>query len=433
MNNTDLDFFGEPEVNKMTTSLQAGQRFRLGERKKLTIKVEIQADQPSVFRSALLVCKGGLGVAPPIGVVYQNSPTNSLVKCSANGAQYDCDLTKFAKKTDRVVVIFWVTNRARKAGTLLASAGKISVSIFDGENEIAVFSPPPSSNKSASAAVYLEIYYKNAWRIRADGSGFLSGLPAMAARIGLENEDLRKMDHKDDDSGKNRIIGGIRKNSSLENSNSKEGFSLLPVRLPKHQDSWTRAQIPTKILACVGQLHTITENGTVYTGTAFAITPGGCLITCQHVIEDGKFFFVTIGNEKRRRPVVVLVENAQLDIALVRLLDADGFEQWLELEFDPSVAPLGSEVGLLGYSMKMLGEEVSYTQGFVNSHRHSHEQLIFQVDAGAAPGVSGGPLFLRESGKVIGILGSGLRGQNMGMHVNLAISVNALKNSNWVI
>lgn len=72
-----------------------------------------------------------------------------------------------------------------------------------------------------------------------------------------------------------------------------------------------------------------------------------------------------------------------------------------------------------------LGTSVTYTQGIVNSCRMRDKNIpILQIDAGAAPGSSGVPVFRRKDGRVVGILQGGI--EHYGMFVNLAWDVRAI-------
>ena len=55
-----------------------------------------------------------------------------------------------------------------------------------------------------------------------------------------------------------------------------------------------------------------------------------------------------------------------------------------------------------------------------------------QVDTGAAPGSSGGPVFRRADGRVVGVLTSGLSTQMGGMLVNFAVDIRRLWQLGWV-
>jgi S1-C subfamily serine protease len=116
---------------------------------------------------------------------------------------------------------------------------------------------------------------------------------------------------------------------------------------------------------------------------------------------------------------------------VLRISDGHGAEHWLQLADVDDEPKLGQDLGLLGYPLGEVGLEVTYSQGVVNSLRSTSTHKILQIDAGAAPGSSGGPVFRREDGRVIGILGSGLQGR-AGMLANFAMDIRQIWALGWV-
>ena len=125
--------------------------------------------------------------------------------------------------------------------------------------------------------------------------------------------------------------------------------------------------------------------------------------------------------------------DEQGDLALLHLDDRNGVTDWLVLagaEFTPA---LGDDLGLLGYPLGGdLGISLTYSQGVINSLRKLDDISVLQVDAGAAPGSSGGPVFRRSDGRVVGVLTSGLTRNPGGMLVNFAVDIRRLWQLGWV-
>ena len=127
-----------------------------------------------------------------------------------------------------------------------------------------------------------------------------------------------------------------------------------------------------------------------------------------------------------------MVGDAASDIAIIRLVDGFGVESWLRPADSQDEPKLGQVLGLLGYPLGEVGLEVTYSQGVVNSLRSTMSHRVLQIDAGAAPGSSGGPVFRREDGRVIGILGGGLEGR-AGMLANFAMDIRQLWALGWIV
>ena len=139
---------------------------------------------------------------------------------------------------------------------------------------------------------------------------------------------------------------------------------------------------------------------------------------------------IALGGSTELRPVEPVAGDAENDLALLRISDGNGVPNWLLLDRDAEPT-LGQNVGLFGFPLGLhLGLDVTYSQGIVNSIRKRENRPILQLDAGAAPGSSGGPVFDRSSGRVIAMLTSGIHGAG-GMHVNFAIDLRALWPLGW--
>lgn len=408
-----------------TTQMKAGQRLRLNEAQKLELAVEREGRDVAFLRSALLLFKGNLGAAPPVDVVHPGSPTaaGGAVELAPGGLRYRVDLTRLRGHADRVVLVMWVAEAERQHARALSDAERMAATLYDSENEkVATFAPEPERFGREAAVIHCEIYEKSGWRFRADGSGFLGGVLAMASRLGMSQQEANAIDGR----------SGPMPPQAGSDQGPTPRADVLPVYLPSRHSGGPDRAVPSGLLASVARVHVVSHDGRQYTGTAFAITPGACMVTCEHVVADAAQVSVVFHDGHKPRPCSVIATDEGLDVALIQPHDANGTEHWLEISNPEGPADLGTEVGLLGYPLGHLGEEINYSQGIINSTRKSRGLRLFQIDAGAAPGSSGGPLFRRTDGAVLGVLGGGLRGEAMGMHVNLAISIDALAALGWV-
>lgn len=174
------------------------------------------------------------------------------------------------------------------------------------------------------------------------------------------------------------------------------------------------------------------EQKAISSGTGFLISPGGHFLTCNHVVDGAVGAAICLEGTEELRPVEVLQVDADRDVALCWISDRAGATDWFLLG-DVGTAPtLGLELGLLGYPLgAALGLGATYSQGIVNSVRRYGELDVLQIDAGAAPGSSGGPVFRRSDGRVVGMLTSGIDLPNQGMHINFAIDMRAVLRLGW--
>jgi S1-C subfamily serine protease len=130
---------------------------------------------------------------------------------------------------------------------------------------------------------------------------------------------------------------------------------------------------------------------------------GSDVLTVQHAIDGAWDLSVTVGN-RARVPAKVVASNDDLDVALVRIAKQNltvvplGSSAHLQQE-------IGREVGLLGYPVpdefgdEGLGLATSLNTGRLSSIRKDAIEVTLSI----VPGESGGPVFIADTGEVIGI------------------------------
>jgi S1-C subfamily serine protease len=140
------------------------------------------------------------------------------------------------------------------------------------------------------------------------------------------------------------------------------------------------------------------------TGTVVASGPWGSdILTVQHAVDGAWDMHAMIGN-KTKVPAKVVAENAALDVALVRTKKTPlpvlklGTSQHLD-------DAIGREIGLLGYPIpdefddEGLGLGTSLNVGRLSSVRKGALEVTLPI----VPGESGAPIFVADTGNVIGI------------------------------
>lgn len=272
-----------------------------------------------------------------------------------------------------------------------------------------------------------ELYRKEGgWRILVSGMGFYEGMPFYLEHLGLSRTMLAPLTAPPI-SEPARVLG------------TSAGFGASPpksvpvqLKLPLEWPGAVVPKLPSGLLKAVGTVLVKMFDGTMASGTGFCITPGGHLLTCHHVIEDALEVSFRFDGQEEFRQARVLLSDESHDLALLWLEDSMGNPHWLPLE--RSEPPeLGDELGLLGYPMTgALGQGVSYSQGIINGVRSREGVSFLQIDTGAAPGSSGGPIFRRASGKVLGMLHGGFNMGDRSMIVNLGIDLRNLWALGWI-
>lgn len=167
-------------------------------------------------------------------------------------------------------------------------------------------------------------------------------------------------------------------------------------------------------------------------GTGFAVGDGSLIATNHHVIpeqldtENHQILAVFIGrgSEARTRPVEVVATDREHDLTLLRILQGDPLPA-LTLGDAGSVRegemmvftgfPIGAVLGLYPVSHRGIVSAITpaarpadnagnLTAAQLRRLRYPFE--VFQLDAVAYPGNSGGPVYRESNGEVIGLLNS---------------------------
>jgi len=166
--------------------------------------------------------------------------------------------------------------------------------------------------------------------------------------------------------------------------------------------------------------------------TGFIVSEDGLIITNKHVVEDEEAVYSILTNDGEEYDVEILSQNPAQDIAILKILNAEGvFFQPLKLG-DSSSIKLGQTAIAIGNALGMYQNTVSVgvisglqRDVLAQGNNGAYEKLedIIQTDAAINSGNSGGPL-LNSKGEVIAInTAVSLDGENIGF----AIPINKAK------
>jgi S1-C subfamily serine protease len=140
--------------------------------------------------------------------------------------------------------------------------------------------------------------------------------------------------------------------------------------------------------------------------TGFVVASGGWgsdILTVQHAIDGAWDLHATIGN-RAKTPATVVASDADLDLALVRTTRPNlpamalGSSRGLD-------RAVGREIGLLGYPVPDdfddddLGLATSLDTGRLSSVRKDALEVTLSI----VPGESGSPIFIADTGEVVGV------------------------------
>jgi serine protease Do len=199
----------------------------------------------------------------------------------------------------------------------------------------------------------------------------------------------------------------------------------------------TRAELADTIarikpaLVVVGTFNKLKSPSFAMRGTGFVVGDGRLVATNSHVIpdapgsetgQDALMILARHGNENRPYPAQLVVRDAEHDLAILRIAGAplpamklgtsDTVLEGQSIAF--SGFPIGGALGFspvthrgIVSSITPIAIPIGNAQDLKNKsilRLRSGAFPIFQLDATAYPGNSGGPLFDPDSGEVLGII-----------------------------
>jgi S1-C subfamily serine protease len=163
-------------------------------------------------------------------------------------------------------------------------------------------------------------------------------------------------------------------------------------------------------------------NNSKSSGTGFALTSNGLIVTNYHVIKDAKKIRVRgiKGDFSISFEAQLVIEDKENDLAIIKIIDPN-FSNLGTIPYTISskISDVGTSVFALGFPLKsLMGDEIKLTNGIVSSKSgYKGDKSSYQISVPLQPGNSGGPLF-DNKGNLIGIVNSRL---TIGENVSYAI------------
>lgn len=151
-----------------------------------------------------------------------------------------------------------------------------------------------------------------------------------------------------------------------------------------------------------------TYSGVKSSGTGFAISSNGYIVTNHHVVEGTSKISVrgVKGNFSRVYNAKVIVVDKNNDLAIIKI-DDQSFTSLgiLPYKVNSNLIDVGNSVYALGYPLRAtMGDEVKLTNGIISSKTGFQGDITtYQITVPVQPGNSGGPLF-DSKGDIIGII-----------------------------
>lgn len=172
----------------------------------------------------------------------------------------------------------------------------------------------------------------------------------------------------------------------------------------------------------------LTKESLSSSGTGFAVSGAGHIVTNAHVIEGAKSIKVRIGEEMTEAKVIAT--DAPNDLAILKVAAAT-----TPLRISDTTTPkIGDEITVGGFpNPDIQGTSLKLTRGVISGMKGIKDDIRhFQIDAAVQPGNSGGPL-LSATGDVVGVVNARLNDSAVALatgalpqNVNYAIKVDYL-------
>lgn len=397
-------------------ALVRGQRVRLSDLASApdwTLKLSVEGLPPSAVYLLCLCLDANDHVLGGQEVIHQGRKRSQCggVELDAEG-RFSINLPVVSANVSKILVAMGLLGQGPGGELESSLITHGSVSLAAGGQPVASFDFQGSDFSGERALSLLEFYRKDPWRLAVVGGGFRGGIPSLLSNY--------------------RADAGVTNNLARREAPRQVGSVPSPLSLPTHWPGRKQPAVPKDLLGAVGFVLVKDGDGNASSGTGFIISPGGLVLTCAHVVSDVVSGGIALGGSSELRTLDFIAADTGADIALLHINDRLGVTDWLLLEEASHENNLGDELGILGYPLTGdLGVDVSYCKGIINSLRKNDHASLLQIDAGAAPGSSGAPVFSLSTGKVLGILTSGLNLQRGGMHVNFAVDMATVRRLGW--
>jgi S1-C subfamily serine protease len=179
----------------------------------------------------------------------------------------------------------------------------------------------------------------------------------------------------------------------------------------------------------------IIRSGIKSSGSGFALTSNGYIVTNQHVIEGALRIHVkgSKGDSIRAYNAKVVIEDKNNDLAILKIEDPSFVSLGaIPYELNSGIIDVGSSVYTLGYPLRAtMGDEIKLTNGLISSKSgYKGDITSYQISAPVQPGNSGGPLF-DSKGNIIGIVNAKHNGaENAAYAIKMSYLINVIQSMN---
>lgn len=188
-----------------------------------------------------------------------------------------------------------------------------------------------------------------------------------------------------------------------DNGNKVDRYTLM--KMADETEKYWNVEL-TKIYPTKDVIDKYVNSNTVKTGTGFAISNNGLIVTNFHVIEGAnkisiKGVNLDFSNSYTAR---VLLSDKINDLAILQINEKVNLGT-IPYTLKTELSGVGENIYVLGYPLlATMGDEIKLTNGIISSKTGFKGEISsYQTSAPVQPGNSGGPLF-DSKGNIIGII-----------------------------
>ncbi len=184
----------------------------------------------------------------------------------------------------------------------------------------------------------------------------------------------------------------------------KKDTKAIEVGLRKEMESIKKEQrgIKSDIENVKNEKLQVPDENARYTGTSFAISKNGYLVTSLHVIDGFEKIFVFTQDNVGHPCKVVKTDEAN-DLAVLKIVE-DGFSFAERIPYSIRIA--NPNIAQRVYSLGYPKSDIVYNEGYISSVTgFEGDSNRYQLELPSVSGVSGSPI-INETGNIIGVISS---------------------------
>ncbi|MCB0699292.1 MAG: trypsin-like peptidase domain-containing protein [Chitinophagales bacterium] len=184
----------------------------------------------------------------------------------------------------------------------------------------------------------------------------------------------------------------------VQHNNNKiaSQYSLLKRDIEKYKRS------QNKIIKDIKEQNAGPASSARYSGTGFALSNNGYLVTNYHVIEGADSIYIQSKDGAYHKAHTISF-NAAEDVVILKV-ETDNFKFSNTTDIPYSIASDKKKLGTHVYTLGFPQDEIVYNEGYISSKNgYSGDSTQYRLEITAGPGQSGAPV-LDSRGNIIGII-----------------------------